>query len=96
MVPSTDGKTRVEARCVDLPVGTIVTVGQLTAPQSGTNSQVITSGPGVKACALTSITGPLASYTFTNGIFMTPPSQLDGNWTLTVTHSKTAHWACVQ
>ena len=56
----------------------------------------LTSGAGVKACALTGITGAFNVNSWTDGVVMNFPPKIDGNWSLTVTGGKTATWACAR
>jgi hypothetical protein len=86
---------RVEARCMDFPEGSTVTVGT-TPLSSETDTQAITSGTGVRACALMGIKGAFNVNSWTNGVAMNTPAQPTGNWSLTVTGGKTATWACVE
>jgi len=93
--PPKDGShPKVDARCVQFPLGTHVTSGSVSAKPGSATTTVITSGAGVKACALTGITGAFNANNWNDGVVMNPPAQIDGNWSLTVTNGKTATWAC--
>lgn len=95
LVPSVDGLAKVEARCIELPPGAVVTAGTLVAPQGGTVTKTITSGQGAKACGLTRITGPFHPYSTTDGISMSMVD-LFGNYSITVKNGKRADWLCVR
>ncbi|XXY44486.1 hypothetical protein WME91_31225 [Sorangium sp. So ce269] len=56
----------------------------------------ITSGSGVKGCALTEISGVFNQNSWTDGALITAPSALNGNWTISVSNNKSARWACVE
>jgi hypothetical protein len=88
-------RPKVEARCLDFPEGTTVTVGT-TPLSSTTETHAITSGTGVRACALMGIKGAFNVNSWTNGVVMNTPAQPTGNWSLTVSGGKTATWACVE
>jgi hypothetical protein len=82
--------------CIDFPTNHIITVG--TTPFSATTKQTttITTGTGVKACALTGVRGKFNVNSWDDGIIMNFPATLDGNWSLTVSAGKQASWVCVR
>ncbi|WP_437815208.1 hypothetical protein [Sorangium sp. So ce1078] len=86
----------VRATCVDFPEGTQFTSGTVTAAAGETRTEVIASGPGIKACALVSIIGAFTQHSWTDGVLINEPSTLDGTWTMTVTNGKSAKWACAK
>jgi hypothetical protein len=93
--PEDGSHPRVEARCVDFPKTTVITTG--TAPViTVTETYSLTSGGGIKACALTEIKGAFNVNSYTNGVTMKFPPQATGNWSLTVTAGKSAKWACAR
>ena len=93
--PADGSHPRVEARCVDFPGNTIFSSGTVTASQV-TKTSAITSGAGVKACALTEITGAFNVNAWNDGVLMSFPAKIDGNWSLTVTSGKSAKFACAR
>jgi hypothetical protein len=81
--------------CMDFPSDHVITTGT-TRLISITQTIKLTSGYGIKACALTGVTGAFNVDAWNNGIIMHWPSTSTGDWTLTVTAGKSANWACVQ
>jgi hypothetical protein len=80
---------------VDFPKGTVITTG--TAPViPATETYTLTNGGGIKACALTGIMGAFNVNSYTDGVTMNFPAQINGNWSLTVTAGKFATWACAR
>ena len=61
-----------------------------------TKTYTITSGTGIKACALRGITGAFTVNSWTNGVVMNWPDKIDGNWSVTVSAGTTATWACAK
>jgi len=92
--PNPGAPSWAHATCVDFPGGTTITSGSVW--DIGGAAQAITSGPGVKACGLTGVQGAFNQNSWTDGALMNFPAQIDGNWSLTVTGSKTANWACAR
>ncbi|WP_096331721.1 hypothetical protein [Nannocystis exedens] len=89
-------RARVHAQCITFPSTTSFTSNTLTAGVGATNSEVLTSGSAVKACALTGISGALNVDDWADGAVMTFPATQTGNWTLTVKNGKSASWECAQ
>jgi len=94
--PYDGSHARVFATCVDFPQGTGFTSSSLSAAASATNTATITSGTGIKGCALTGITGALNQNDWNDGAVMTAPSTAGGNWSLSVKNNKTVAWACAE
>ncbi|MDC0707758.1 hypothetical protein POL68_04685 [Stigmatella sp. ncwal1] len=89
-------RARVMGRCVDFPAGTVLSTKTVTAETGTTVTEALTTGTGVKACALTGIQGAFNQNNWTDGALMNFPSTVGGNWTATVTGGKTAHYACAR
>jgi hypothetical protein len=85
----------VKFLCVDFPVGHIFNYGT-TVVKETTQTLKITTGTGVKACALTGIQGAFNVGSWYDGVFMNWPSAVGGDWFLTVTAGKSASWVCVR
>ncbi len=85
----------VRARCVDFALVTTITSGTTPVSQV-TKTYTLTSGPGIKACALMGIQGAFKENSWNDGVIMHPPTNINGNWSLTVTKGKSATWACVK
>jgi hypothetical protein len=85
---------KVGAICTDFPAGTVFTSGT----QVGTAGSYvrITSGGGIKGCALTGVVGAFTQNDWDNGILIKPPTQIDGNWSIKVTQKKVAVWSCAK
>ncbi|MDI1451159.1 hypothetical protein [Polyangium sp. 6x1] len=93
--PYDGSHARVFATCVNFPLATVITSGPpVSAAASVTNTVPITSGTGIKGCALTGITGALNQNDWTDGALIAAPSTVGGDWTLSVKNNKTAEWAC--
>jgi hypothetical protein len=91
-------RPRVEYQCVDFPVDSKqfeFTTGTITKSQTARTVR-IASGGGIKACALTGISGAFNVDSWTDGVSMSFPSTATGNWYLTVTAGKSATWLCVR
>ena len=87
---------RVEGRCVDFPPTTHFTSG-IIGKWRQTTTVTITSGKGVvKACALEMIEGAFNVNSWSDGVVMNFPSQVDGDWSITLTAGKAAIWVCAQ
>jgi len=85
----------VHYMCIEFPSNHIFTSG--TTPIRTTTQTIrITSGSGIKACALTGIQGAFNVNSWSDGITMNWPSTLSGDWTLTVSAGKSASWVCVR
>jgi hypothetical protein len=87
---------RVEARCVDFPYGTVLSTGALGTSGGGSYTSTLTSGAGIKACGLTGLAGAMNVNSWSDGALMNFPSQIDGQWSMTVKNGKTARWACAR
>ncbi|WP_437815209.1 hypothetical protein [Sorangium sp. So ce1078] len=86
----------IQASCVDFPEGTEFSSGWVDASEGGTKTEVIASGPGIKACALVSVFGAFNQNSWTDGVLINQPSTVDGTWTMTVSAGKSAQWACMK
>ncbi|EAU69379.1 hypothetical protein [Stigmatella aurantiaca] len=89
-------RARVMARCVDFPAGTVFSTKTVTAGTGTPVTEALTTGTGVKACALTGVQGAFNQNSWTDGALLNFPSTVDGNWTATVTGGKTAHYTCAR
>lgn len=85
----------ISAGCVNFSFTASITSGTTPVSQV-TKTFTLTSGGGIKACALMGIQGAFKVNAWNDGVVMNPPPNLDGNWTLTVTAGKSATWACVK
>ncbi|MDC0746440.1 hypothetical protein [Polyangium mundeleinium] len=94
--PYDGSHARVFGTCVDFPQGTVCTSGSVSAAASATNTVTITSGTGIKGCALTGITGALNQNDWNDGALIAAPSTASGDWSLSVKNNKTATWACAK
>jgi len=81
--------------CVDFPTNYQITKGTITKTQIARLVK-ITSGSGIKACALTEISGAFNVGSWTDGVVMTFPSTLSGDWYLSATAGKAVSWVCVK
>ncbi|WP_437986699.1 hypothetical protein [Sorangium sp. So ce117] len=90
------GAALTNAVCVDFPEGTVFTSGFVSADPGETKTVTITSGPGIKGCALRTLVGAFNQNSWTDGAVINQPSTIDGNWTITVTNGKSARWACAE
>jgi hypothetical protein len=81
--------------CVDFPTDNKITSGT-TAIAKIPQTIKLTTGTGVKACALTGIQGAFKYDSWNDGVVMNFPSQLTGDWSLTLTAGKSASWVCVK
>jgi hypothetical protein len=93
--PADGSHPRVDARCVDFPSNTNIT-SNTTQVLPAANTFTLTTGAGIKACALMGIKGAFDVNSFSDGVVMNFPAKIDGNWTLTVTAGKSATWACAK
>lgn len=89
------GHAQVMGRCVDFPSGTIFSSKTVDADDS-TVTEALTTGTGIKACALMEIQGAFNQNSWTDGALMNFPSTIDGNWTATVTKGKLARYVCAR
>lgn len=88
----------IQGSCVDFPTGTVFTTGSAYATEGGTTTVPIGlgMGSGIKACALTGVTGAFNVNSASDGARIVAPSTIDGTWSITVTNGKQATWACAK
>jgi len=82
--------------CIDFPTNHVITTGTTAYSSTIKQTITITSGTGVKACALTGVRGKFNVNSWDDGIIMNFPTTIDGNWSLTVSAGKQASWVCVR
>lgn len=99
--------SRVMGACVDFPSGTSFTeiTVDATSPVAvpyppyvayQPKTVQLTTGTGVKTCALTMVQGAFNNDNYTDGALLTAPSQANGNWTATVSARKKATFICAE
>jgi hypothetical protein len=89
--PNTGQQAMATAACVDFPSVDAEWTGAF-----GGATNWMTSGDGVKMCGLTGIFGAFNVSSYANGVSLTAPATLTGNWTMTVAANKFATADCVQ